>query len=233
MHDQLDKVAKGASPRGGKTSRSHRLHELIREDIIDGRLAPGSRLKVSELADYYGTSTNPVREALNRLEGEGVVVITQNRGARVRAIDEDFIRNIYEIRILIEPYLVRWFVDYAKESEIKKLREIQEEIDEIIDTDLERFNELNEQFHSIIYANHYNSEARNIIKRQEAMLHILSRRFGLPRSRKRAICQEHKQLIDAIESGNEQLAVEAEERHVRGSVELLLEQMRIHRVSAG
>ncbi|MCP1364590.1 FCD domain-containing protein, partial [Halomonas sp. BBD48] len=62
-------------------------------------------------------------------------------------------------------------------------------------------------------------------------LHSLSRRFGLPRSRKKAICQEHHQLIEAIERGESQLAVETEERHVRGSVELLLEQMRIHRNS--
>ena len=89
------------------------LHDLIRDDIVEGRLEPGVRLKTAELAKRYGTSTNPVGEALHQLQGEGMVIISPNRGARVRPISEDFVRNIYEFRALIEHYLVRWFVNYA------------------------------------------------------------------------------------------------------------------------
>jgi DNA-binding GntR family transcriptional regulator len=83
--------------RPGQT-RVLRLHDLIREDIVEGRLEPGARLKTAELAERYGTSTNPVREALHQLQGEGIVVISPNRGARVRPVGEEFVRNIYEIR---------------------------------------------------------------------------------------------------------------------------------------
>ncbi len=60
-----------------------------------------------------GTTTNPVREALQQLRGEGFVVMMPNRGARVRAIDETFVRDIFEIEVLIEPALTRWFVGLA------------------------------------------------------------------------------------------------------------------------
>ena len=60
------------------------VYELIRRDIISGQLGANARLKVSELARRYASSTNPVREALQQLRGEGFVIIEPNRGARVR-----------------------------------------------------------------------------------------------------------------------------------------------------
>ena len=97
----------------GASSEGASLYELIREDIIEGRLAANERLVVADLARRHGTSTNPVREALQLLRGEGFVVFFPNRGARVRPIDQDFVRDIYEIGVLIEPALTRWFVEHG------------------------------------------------------------------------------------------------------------------------
>ena len=83
-----------------------RLQQLLREEILDGRIPAGSRLKVSDIIARFGTSTNPAREALQGLEGEGLVIITPNRGARVRLINEDLVRNIFDIRALLEPYIL-------------------------------------------------------------------------------------------------------------------------------
>ena len=91
----------------GASSEGASLYELIREDIIEGRLAANERLVAADLAERYGTSTNPVREALQLLRGEGFVIFAPNRGARVRPIDQDFVRDIYEIGVLIEPALTR------------------------------------------------------------------------------------------------------------------------------
>ncbi len=89
----------------GTSSEGASVYQLIRDDIIAGRLKPNERLVAADLAGRHGTSTNPVREALQLLRGEGFVIFTLNRGARVRPIDEEFIRNIYEISALIEPAL--------------------------------------------------------------------------------------------------------------------------------
>src|SRR5687768_13843597 len=99
-------------------SANSAVFESIRDDIISGRLAANQRLIVAELAQRHNTSTNPVREALQQLRGEGFVVVTPNRGARVRPIDREFIRNIYEIEMLIEPALTRWFVSMATDADI-------------------------------------------------------------------------------------------------------------------
>ncbi|TGT34704.1 GntR family transcriptional regulator, partial [Mesorhizobium sp. M8A.F.Ca.ET.165.01.1.1] len=68
----------------GASSEGASLYQLIREDIIEGRLAANERLVVTDLARRHGTSTNPVREALQLLRGEGFVIFAPNRGARVR-----------------------------------------------------------------------------------------------------------------------------------------------------
>jgi DNA-binding GntR family transcriptional regulator len=106
----------------------HKLQQLLRADIVAGRIPAGSRLKVSDIITRYGTSTNPAREALHALEGEGLVVITPNRGARVRSIDEDFVNCIFDIRRLIEPYIVRWFTEYATAEDRRGLEAIQNEV---------------------------------------------------------------------------------------------------------
>ncbi len=98
------------------------IYERLRDDIIQGRFVANERLKVSELAERMGTSTNPVREALQQLRGEGFVVMMPNRGARVRTIDETFVRDIFEIEVLIEPALTRWFVGLATKADLDTLK---------------------------------------------------------------------------------------------------------------
>jgi len=79
------------------SSLSHRLTNDLRRDIISGAVEPGAWLKTEELAARYAVSANPVREALWRLQGEGFVVANPNQGARVRTIDDDFIRNVLKL----------------------------------------------------------------------------------------------------------------------------------------
>ena len=111
-------IATPADNRDGSVGESsprepgHKLQQRLRADIVAGRIPAGSRLKVSDIIARYGTSTNPAREALHALEGEGLVVITPNRGARVRSVDADFVSSMFDIRLLIEPYIVRWFTEY-------------------------------------------------------------------------------------------------------------------------
>ena len=85
------------------SSLSHRVANDLRRDIIAGVLEPGAWLKTEDLAERYAVSANPVREALWRLQGEGFVVANPNQGARVRVVDDDFVRNIFEIREALEP----------------------------------------------------------------------------------------------------------------------------------
>jgi DNA-binding GntR family transcriptional regulator len=81
--------------------------EVIREAIVDGRLAPGKRLKEEELARELGISRTPVREALLLLQAEGLVEATPNRGATVRAHTASDLDDLYQLRALLEGYAAR------------------------------------------------------------------------------------------------------------------------------
>jgi DNA-binding GntR family transcriptional regulator len=210
----------------GLSSESSSVYQLIREDIIEGRLGPNERLVAADLARRHGTSTNPVREALQLLRGEGFVFFTQNRGARVRPIDQDFIRDINEIGVLIEPALTRWFVSMATEDDIAELERLQALIEENNFADPVRHSELDTAFHSVMYRRHYNRHAAVLWWKHREVLRAVSRRFNFTLARRAIVLREHRDLIRYTKSHDADRAAETIARHVDGSGRHILEQMR-------
>lgn len=201
--------------------------DRIRQDIIAGRLASSVKLKVAELAAHYGTSTNPVREALQQLRGEGFVVIEPNRGARVRTIDEDFVRDIIEIEVLIEPALTRWFVSIADNGDIEQLKAVQSDIEANNFADSVLHARLDTRFHQIIYDRHYNRHAAELWWRHREILRAISSRFPTSLSRRVAVLREHRELIERISAQDADGAAVVVARHVEGSGRHIIEQMRL------
>jgi DNA-binding GntR family transcriptional regulator len=81
---------------------AERVYDFIRDDIVRGRFLPGAHLRETEIATALGTSRTPVREALLQLEAEGLVVLSRNSGANVRAYSLDDAREIYWMRAVLE-----------------------------------------------------------------------------------------------------------------------------------
>ncbi|HTN60704.1 MAG TPA: GntR family transcriptional regulator [Devosia sp.] len=213
----------GATPREPGYGR---LQQLLREDILEGRIPAGARLKVSEIIEKYQTSTNPAREALQGLEGEGLVVISPNRGARVRLIDEDMVRNIFDIRGLIEPYIMRTFVEFARADDIKTLRALQEVCQAGCDTGLHsEFHRANIEFHDFITDRHFNVEAVRIMKQHNGWLRALATKNPPTPAQMRASSAEHWELVDAVEKGDPDKAVRVITQHMTRSREIFLANM--------
>jgi len=210
----------------GASSEGASLYEQIREDIIEGRLAANERLVVTDLARRHGTSTNPVREALQLLRGEGFVVFSPNRGARVRPIDQDFVRDISEIGVLIEPALTRWFVNMVTAEDIAELERIQGLIEENNFADTFRHSELDTAFHTVMYQRHYNRHAAELWWKHREVLRAVSQRFNYTLARRSQVIREHRELIALVKSGEADKAAELIARHVEGSGRHVLEHMR-------
>lgn len=201
------------------------VYQLIREDIISGRLTSDQKLIVSDIAERHGTSTNPVREALHQLRGEGLVLMTPNRGARVRPMDEDFIRDIYEIEVLINPMLTRWFVRIANESEIKKVEDLCVQMEQLNYSDPLQHSELDTTFHHVMYDRHYNRHAVDLCWRHREILKAMSRRYPTSMARRVAALREHRELLDAIKEHDEDKAAAIIAQHIEGSGEHIIGQM--------
>ena len=215
---------------GLETSGS--VYEIIRDDIISGRLRANERLKVADLAERLGTSTNPVREALQLLRGEGFVLMAPNRGARVRPMDEEFIRDIYEIEMLIEPALTRWFVGMATDQDVAELERIEAAIEANDFADKLLHGRLDTELHMLMYGRHYNRHAADLWWKHREILRIISRQYPMTLARRAAVIREHRELIAAVKAGDADRAAAIIATHVEGSGRHIVEQMRAARRSA-
>ncbi|MEU0391745.1 GntR family transcriptional regulator [Streptomyces sp. NPDC006208] len=88
-------------------SRTQYVLEAIKHGILTGALSPGQALVETELAAQFGVSKTPVREALKTLAGTGLVVMSQYKGVTVRMVDADMAREVYDVRLLLEPEALR------------------------------------------------------------------------------------------------------------------------------
>lgn len=209
----------------GEQPSYQRLRDLIRADIVAGNLPSGARLKIADLAARYDSSGIPVREALQHLQGEGIVLFEANRGARVRRIDEAFLGNIFEVRAVMEPFLIRWFVRHRSEAEIAELVRAQEAYDTILDGGIDQIDQHNRRFHKICYDCHPNEEAVAIAARHSALILAISHRYRRNRSRAVAAGQEHWAIIERIRVQDEDGAAAIVAEHVRNAGRDLIERM--------
>ncbi|MER5515039.1 GntR family transcriptional regulator [Streptomyces sp. NPDC002763] len=88
-------------------SRTQYVLDAIKHRILTGQLTPGQALVETELAAQFGVSKTPVREALKTLAGTGLVVMNQYKGVTVRMVDADMAREVYDVRLLLEPEALR------------------------------------------------------------------------------------------------------------------------------
>lgn len=208
------------------------VYELIRKDIVEGRLEAGTRINVSGIARRYGSSSNPVREALQQLRGEGFVVFTRNRGARVRPIDEDFMRNMFEITTLLEPYMLRFFVDSATDADIAKLEAIQDEIEASGLEDPTVYAGLDDAFHAVLNSRHYNPIAVEIWLHRRETLRAVTLKIPFSRSRRDSIIRQHRGLIECVRRHDADGAAALIVEHINSAAEHVMQNMRAARALA-
>ncbi len=201
-----------------------RLRDLIRADIIDGVFAPGERLKAAGLAARYKTSAIPIREALHQLEGEGIVVLHPNRSATVRVIDDPLLRDIFELRSLLEGYLIRWLVQHHTPADFDEIIAIQEAYDRAVEKgELVASRGLNRKFHARCFEHHFNTEALATYSKYTNLLHALFNRFPNSLARARRAGKEHWVIIEAIRAHDEDAAVAATEMHTANTTQYLIQ----------
>ena len=94
-----------------------RIADALRRDILDGVLAPGTRIRQEQLAEEYGASRVPVREAIRALEGEGLVTVVANTGAWVSRLSLAECDELYRVRERIEPLLIRMSIPGLDEAD--------------------------------------------------------------------------------------------------------------------
>ncbi|MEE1928298.1 GntR family transcriptional regulator [Streptomyces sp. TRM 70351] len=129
-------------------SRTQYVLDAIKHGILTGQLVPGQALVEAELAARFGVSKTPVREALKTLAGTGLVVMSQYKGVTVREVDATMAREVYDVRLLLEPEALRRTV--GRGAALEAAREALERAD-TADDQAER-SLANRDFHRSLYA---------------------------------------------------------------------------------
>lgn len=126
--------------------------DALRRQIMAGEIERGAPLRQDEVASWYKASITPVREALHRLEAEGLVVSEPHRGVRVAGVDIDRVKTIYVKRMLLEPYAIKRSLLRLTRLDLKSAYHIIDQLAESIETDdrLER-NKRTREFHFFFY----------------------------------------------------------------------------------
>ncbi len=185
-------------------SKQEAAYRTIRERILTGRYTPGFRLVINQLAKELGASTIPVREAVRRLEAEGLVVFSPNAGASVAPVDESAYLETLEVLAVLEGYATAAAAPHLGPEDLQRLREITRQMESAIGVhDFPSFARLNREFHILIYERCPNAYLWEAIRRGfQRMDQIRHNVFGFIPGRAPASVTEHMELLDCIERGD-------------------------------
>lgn len=197
-------------------SRGEHAYKKILESIRNGTLKPGTRMREAELAEWFGSSRTPIREALNRLLTEGLVTQEAKRGLVIAELDHSMMSELYAMREVLEGTAARLAARHATDIEIEMLRGIAERDKEIGD-DPVRLAKNNWLFHETLHHaahNRYLLKMLSILKESMALLGPTT--LGLPGRSARAY-EEHSTLVAAIERHDADVAEQESREHIRAA----------------
>lgn len=206
-------------------SKSQLAYEWIRVRIDDGRFVPGFRLVLGQIAGDLEISVVPVREAIRRLEAEGLVTFEKNIGAQVALLHEAEYTYTMQTLALVEGAATQLSAPLLTADDIARARAVNDELIACLDDFIpHRFTELNREFHSVIYAACPNPHILDLVQRGWNRLAVLrDTTFGFVPGRARESVREHGHLLDLIESDADPLDIElAARRHRLATLDAFL-----------
>jgi DNA-binding GntR family transcriptional regulator len=202
---------------------------VIRAGILSGELTRGERLREEVLAERIGVSRTPVREALRRLNAEGLVDFEPNRGARVTAWSERELEDLYEARALLEGYGARMAASRITEEELGELAAIARTMSAIAATDPARADEmtaLNGEFHRTIVRASRNAQIDTLV-RGLMELPLIYRTFQhYSPERMSASQHHHNELVDALRARDGEWAEAIMRAHILAARSTVVESTR-------
>jgi DNA-binding GntR family transcriptional regulator len=202
---------------------------VIRAGILSGEFARGQRLREEELAERVGVSRTPVREALRRLDAEGLIDFTPNRGARVTAWSERELEDLYEARALLEGYGARLAATRITPEELDHLAQVADKMAMLAEADptpADELTTLNGDFHRGIVLASRNSHLDSLVRglMDVPLIYRTFQRYSPERMR--ASQFHHNELVDALRAGDGEWAESVMRAHILAARTTVLQSMR-------
>lgn len=188
------------------------IEESLREAILDGRLPCGTALRQQELADLFGVSRMPVREALRQLEAQSLLNVVQHKGAVVAPLITNNAVETYALRSVLESFALRLSIPLLDDNDLALAAQYIEQLE--TETDHAEIGKLNRLFHMSLYHKAPNSKLLDLIERElneeERFLRFHLSSMGLGKLSQ----DDHRALLDAARAKDIDKAVILLERHL-------------------
>jgi Transcriptional regulators len=204
----------------------------LREAILKGKLKPGERLMEIQLADRLGVSRTPIREAIRKLELEGLVVMIPRKGAEVAKITEKDLNDVLEVRCALEELAVELACNRITPDEIIHLKQINHEFKEAIHgSDLTTIAQKDVEFHDIIFVATNNRRLIQLISNlSEQMYRYRVEYLKNPDSHPQLV-KEHEVIIANLEYKNVAEAKENIKQHIYNQVMVVTKNIKAESIS--
>ncbi len=189
----------------------------LRRQILRGELKPGERLMEISLANRLGVSRTPIREAIRKLEHEGLVVMVPRRGAHVAEITRQELNDVLEVRLSLEVLAISKACDCMKESEIRALKRAESEFAALVqreDVDLTVLGEADEHFHDMIYEGTQNRRLVQILNNLREQMYRFRVEYMKAANIRQTLVEEHDAIVSALEAHNKEEAIRLIKMHI-------------------
>lgn len=201
-----------------KDGTGQTAYQALYDMIANGDLAPGDRLRETDLAARIGLSRTPIREAIRRLEVEGIVSHEARVGAVVKSLSQQEIVELYEMRIVLETTAAAMAAKHASLAETRTLSALNDQMLAAQD-DAAKVADLNRQFHTCIVNAARNRYLASSYHNLANALVVLGHTTLATPARVTEVAAQHQRIIDALISGDAATATEAMSVHMETSLD--------------
>lgn len=219
QNNQFDKGQRLGSdwPKTPLVGVTRKVHDRIRSMILRRDVDPGARIAIDQVARALGVSQTPVREALSRLEAEGLVTRIPNSGYfAAEGLTRDQVAQLFEIRLLVEPHATRKAALNITDADLADLKALQEASRELAASDgllsYSKFAEIDFAIHQIISASTANFMLSDLVERIETHFHLFRRGYDAHMAPEAV--DEHARIIDALVARDADAAEAAMREHI-------------------
>lgn len=171
----------------------------LRQAILMGDLEPGERLLEVSLADRLGVSRTPVREAIRKLELEGLVLMLPRRGAEVAKISEKNLRDVLEVRRGLEELTMELAATRIADEQLQEMEDANIRFERVLGgNDLTAIAEADEHFHELIYSSTGNERLVQVINNIKDQMYRFRLEYIKDKDKRMGLADEHKLIVEAL-----------------------------------
>jgi DNA-binding GntR family transcriptional regulator len=191
------------------------VFQTLRQAILKGELQPGERLMEIKLAETLGVSRTPIREAIRKLELEGLVVMIPRKGAAVANITEKDTKDVLEVRRTLEMFAVEVACHRITKEQLVQLKEAANAFEAAKGSmDVIRIAETDMNFHEIIYEATQNERLVQMLNNLRENMYRYRIEYLKDANYYDSLVREHEEILDAIETGDKEKARDCMRRHI-------------------